>query len=128
MTTQKRTPMHYYYKTSGRAFRFVSLQALILALLALPSRALAQNNLVVNGSAVTASGTHYENYGSAVPLAVSGSLGVFTGSNIVLTGTSNGVGGVTVGTRGTLNLANSTINAKGAGVAFSGTSSGSFNI
>ena len=64
------------------------LAAGILSILSAPLTLTGQN-LLVSNSAVTASGTHYENNGTtAAALTVSGSLGSFTGTSITLTATA----------------------------------------
>ena len=93
----------------------ISIILTILSILALSTTAQAQN-LVVSSSAVTQSGTHYENNGTTyAALTISGSLGSFTGTNITLTATgtsSNGRHSVYIPAQsGKLNLTNSTINA-----------------
>ena len=114
---------------STLAFR---LSATVLCLLAsvLWTPAQAQN-LVVSNSSVTRSGTHYENNATNAALTISGSLGSFTGTNIILTGTavSGNVGriGANLTAQGSLNLTNSTINAALYGIQLAGTSSAILN-
>ncbi|MDR1304384.1 MAG: autotransporter outer membrane beta-barrel domain-containing protein [Verrucomicrobiales bacterium] len=91
---------------------WTALLLTVSGLAVLPLTMSAQN-LIVNGSAVTQTGTHYES--SSVEAALFIRNGTFNGTNIILTGTGpigeNASNAVRMDSGGALSLYDSTINA-----------------